>query len=248
MYITYVDDAGDPGLKTSPTDYFVLAATLVHEKEWLSALDGLVALRSRLYRRYGISTRARIRARDFARGAGPFRDLKLSPRSRGRILEGIFKYQAQQLPIRVFAVSVHKEGAQNRGWAPAQAAWTFLFQRLQRFVDQKEDRIMVLSEPKLLEQSQKLVRHMRRHHRIPFHRGPGDRRVDIRSVVEDPLRANEDGFWLQLADWNAHAALRSVHVDPLGPQTQHLWDLLAHLRIEEVSRLRGGPPGIVQYP
>jgi len=250
MYLAYVDDAGDPGLHRSPSRHFVLAAVVVHEKAWNLALDGLIELRVRLRARYRVSSRLRIKTHDFIRGTGPFRGLGLSERRRKRMLQGVFHYQARTLPLRVFAVAINKERARARGWEdPAQAAWTFLFQRLHRFAEQKDERTLLITEAELALRTRRLVRQLRRHHRIPNFRGHGDRRIDLRRLVEDPLAASADeSYWLQLADWNAYAALRSQHVEPRKEWVGQLWDSLGVQRLEEVSRLRGGPSGIVLYP
>ncbi len=250
MYLTYVDDAGDPGLKNSPTRHRVLVGVLVQERDWSQALDGLVDLRRRLQATYGIPMRARVKSHDFLRGTGCLRDLRLPFRTRYRMLRGIFRYQAQELPLRVFAVAIEKKSSQARGWEPSQAAWTFLLQRLQRFADEKDERALIVTEAELAQQTRRLVRQMRRYHRIPFRGGNEDRRVDIRRLVEDPLvgATVEESYWLQLADWNAYAALRSQHVEPNSRWTRDLWDSLGTQRLEEVSRLKGGPPGIVHYP
>ncbi len=249
MYLTYIDDAGDAGVNNSPTEHLVLSGVLVHERDWSRTLDGLVDLRRRLSSRYGISSRKRLKLHDLLRGTGPLRGLGLPPRSRNRILSGIFRYQARELPLRVFAIAIRKSGALEHGWNPYQAAWTFLLQRLQRFAEATEERAILITEAELAQRNRRLLRQMRRYHRIPFLRGEGDRRVEVRRLIEDPFVAtSEESYWLQLADWNAYAALRSHYVEPRHQVTQALWDQLGILRLEEVSRLKQGPPGIVLYP
>ena len=249
MLLAYVDDAGDPGsTHVSPTRHQVLAATLVAENQWRSCLDGLVELRRRLYARYGLPARARLKARHFHRGSGAFRSLDLAPRSRLRILRGIYRYQEQSLPIRVFAVAINKLQAEKRGREPMQAAWTFLLQRLQRYAEEQDQHVMILTEPNLMGASRRLVRHLRRHHRVPLLRGEGSKPFNLSRLVEDPLPGTDDGYFLQLADWNAYAALRSRHVAPRSGATDGLWDLLGDRLLAEVSKVKKGPAGLVLYP
>ena len=249
MLLVYIDDAGDPGLQpSSPTHHQVLAATLVEAREWRRCLDGLIELRGRLYDRYGLPVRKPLKARHFLAGSGPFWKLDLSQRSRIRILKGIYRFQAERLPIRTFAVAIEKEGAQERGWEPMQAAWTFLLQRLQRFADEKEEHAMLLTEPNLIPVSRRLIRHMRRHHRVPLLGNAGAKQFNLTRIVEDPLPGTADGYFLELADWNAYAALRSQYVAPQSRVTEGLWDLLGDVRLMEVNRVKKGPPGLVVYP
>ncbi len=129
------------------------------------------------------------------------------------------------------------------------ALWTVLLERLQRFCEGLGDHATVITEPELAAGSHKLMRSMRRHHRVPFLGGQGSRRIDIRRLIEDPMPVRPDSsYWLQLADWNAHAALRSEYVEPVGSWSRGLWDLLGNLRLSKVNKLRGGPPGIVEIP
>lgn len=43
MYLLYVDESGDVGIKNSPTKYFVLSALIIHESKWRNTLDELVS-------------------------------------------------------------------------------------------------------------------------------------------------------------------------------------------------------------
>lgn len=249
MWFAYVDDAGDPGLVGSPTEHLVLAAVLVEQRSWLQGLDALVELRARLFRRYGLPRHKRIRASDLLRGRGSIRPLHLTLRARGQLLRGLFRYQTEHLPIRVFGASLHKASAAEKGLDPWESLWTVLLERLHRFCEELDDHVLVVTEQELATRSQKLTRALRRYHRIPLLGGQGSKRVDIRRILEDPLPARQDeSYWLQLSDWNAHALLRSEHIEPQGPWSRGLWDLLGDLHVKEVNRIRGGPPGIVRIP
>ncbi len=249
MYFAYVDDAGDAGLVRSPTEHLVLAVVLVEQRSWLRGLDALIELRERLFRRYGLPRRKRIRATDLLRGGGSIRPLLLPTRERGKLLKGIFRYQKETLPIRVFGVCLHKESAAEKGLDPWETVWTVLLERLQRFCEAEDDHFTVVTERELAEQSQKLTRSLRRHHRISLLGGEGSKRVDLRRMLEDPLAAKPtESYWLQVSDWIAHALLRSEHVEPKGPWSRGLWDQLGDLHVREVNKLRGGPPGIVMIP
>lgn len=81
MYLAYFDESGDAGVVNSPTAYFVLASLLVHETQWLTTLNTLVDLRSRLKARYGIPTRPEIKATDLRRGRGPCQRRTCQPRN-----------------------------------------------------------------------------------------------------------------------------------------------------------------------
>lgn len=56
MYTIYIDDSGDPGLKSkgSPTHAFALTAVVVSDIEWLNVLDALVDFRRYIRDAFGV--------------------------------------------------------------------------------------------------------------------------------------------------------------------------------------------------
>jgi hypothetical protein len=73
-----------------------------------------------------------------------------------------------------------------------------------------------------------------------------------RLLIDDPVsRKSHESYFVPLADLTAYAAFRSVYAPPkrrlnIVPQT--MWDELGASRLEEVSRVSGGPKGIVVWP
>ena len=60
MYLLYVDESGDVGIKNSPTKYFVLSALIIHESKWRNTLDELVKFRNKLRDTKGLKLREEI--------------------------------------------------------------------------------------------------------------------------------------------------------------------------------------------
>ncbi len=248
MYMAYFDESGDSGLDRSPTTFFILACVLVHETSWLEALDSLIELRRDLRRRHGIPTRPEIKGKHFKNGRGIFNSLGWSRQQRMSLYHRVMQYQAQDLPIRVFAVAVEKRAAKLRGWESRHAAWTFALQRVNRFCV-RDERAIIFPDEGHTYFIRRLMRKMRRFHVIRAHWGPGTMRFPIVRVLEDPNeRSSADSYFVQLADWNAYAAHRSQHVDPMPGVPGDLWDELDATLLLEVNRVRGGPPAIVRYP
>jgi hypothetical protein len=248
MYLAYLDESGDSGLINSPTNYFVLSCILVNETNWLNSLDLLVELRRYLKIKYNIPTRPELKARYLKTGHGPLAHLQLSFASRMEIYRELMQYQAQGLNIKTFSIAIEKQGAHARGWEPRYAAWTFAIQRINRFCGNSEWAMLFPDEGHGYFIRLRL-RHMRRYHLVPAHFGPGNIPFPVHRIIEDPNeRKSQDSYFIQLADWNAYATLRSSYVEPTARVPVDLWDELGQILLLEVNTLRGGPPGIVRYP
>jgi hypothetical protein len=250
MYLAYFDESGDPGVVNSPTRFFVLSCVLVHESSWMTTLDGLVDLRSRLRRTYQIRTRPEIKSNDIRRGRGPLLHLRWSLEQRLRLFRALMIYQQRNLPaITVFAVAINKGRAMTNGWEPRTTAWDFTLQRVDRFCKPSGERAMLFPDEGNADFLRRLVRKKRRYGSVPKRWGGGSFMIPTERIVEDPNeRRSHDSYFVQLADWNAYAAHRSSYVDPQPNVDPTLWDQLADRRLLAVNRLSGGPPGIKIYP
>lgn len=248
MYLAYLDDSGDPGVLNSPTRFIVVSCVLVHESQWLDTLDLLIGLRRELRDRHGIPMRAEIKAKHLVYGRGAIKALGWPPTRRMELYRRLLRYERTKLAIKIFGIAIEKRLAEQRGWQPHIAAWTFALQRINRFCGQEEWAVIFPDQGQEYF-LRRLVRHMRRYHVIPAHYGPGTIQFPIRQVIEDPNeRPSSDSYFVQLADWNAYAAHRSQYVDGQPKVPGDLWDELGDRLLLEVTSVRGGPPGIVYYP
>lgn len=258
MYICYIDESGDTGVSSqtihSPTSWFVLNGFLIHESSWIAVLDALVNLRRNLRTTYGLPTRPELKGHDFRSGKGIFKNTGISLAQRMDIYRSIMNYQTG-LQIRTFSVAIRKQQASVRGWDIRYCAWTFLLQRLDTFCRSKKSHCMIMPDEGHGFFIRQRVRSMKRFHHIPSHYGPGVLNLPVSRILEDPNnRRSQDSYFVQMADLNAYATLRSHHIDPdpTGKMDQTMWDNLStvtgDVRLLVVNRLRGGPPGIVKYP
>lgn len=160
----------------------------------------------------------------------------------------IMQFQQSVLNIRVFAAAIEKAGAQTHGWDVRQAAWQRVFERVNKFCGIQE-RAIIFPDEGDIGFPKRLLRRMRRFHQVSAHWGRGSLAFPVQRIVEDPsARDSADSYFVQVADWNAYAAHRSNYVDAVASTPSDLWDGLGDIRILEVNRVTGGPPGIVVYP
>ena len=65
MYLMYVDESGDSGLKGSPTTHFALSGLVIHESRWRDFVESFKNFRRRLKDIYGLPVRTEIHASEF---------------------------------------------------------------------------------------------------------------------------------------------------------------------------------------
>lgn len=248
MHLAYFDESGDSGLTNSPTKFFVLACLLVPEEDWLSTLDQLVDLRRKL-KTYGIPTRPEMKATDLRRGRGPLLGLNRSTHDRMKLFRWLMLFQDRRLPsCRTFAVAINKAACASRGDDVRESAWRFALERVDRFCKGASSRAILFPDEGHGLFIKRLLRRRRRFNNVPGAYG-GRLSIPMERIVEDPNdRQSHDSYFVQMADWNAYAAHRSAHVDPVRSVPSDLWDALGKRRLLEVNSVRGGPPGIVVRP
>lgn len=250
MYLAYFDESGDSGLVNSPTQFFVLACLLIHEQHWLSSLDQLIAMRRGVKLRHGISTRPEIKSTDIRRGQGPLQDLRWSPSQRRQFFDELVLSASGRLRnTHVFSVAIDKQPCAAKGRDPRSTAWEFAIQRLDRFSRAMQEHVSVFPDEGHAVLIKRLMRRMRRYHAVPKRWGRGTFAIPTERVIEDPNdRQSHDSYFVQVADWAAYAAHRSVYVHPNPGVNPALWDLFGQRRLLEVNRVNGGPPGLVVWP
>lgn len=246
MYLAYLDESGDSGVgANTPTGFFVVACVLIHEADWVESLDALKYWRSSMRATCGLPVRAEVKASaGFLRGGGAFKGLGLDRPARMQLYADSLEYASTSLTAEVFAVAIDKAGAAARGWDdPRIPAWTFTFQRLQRFAAALDERVMVFPDEGHDFLLKRLLRRGRRYHQVGGHFG-SVLQLPMNRIIEDPnSRASHESYFIQLADLLAFAAHRSTYVDPKGPFSSALWDRTAPIQLTAVNQPGWRPPG-----
>lgn len=247
MYFAYFDESGDNGMDNSPTCAFTLAGVLVHEREWIEALNALVSFRTYLRDQFQILRRTELKANWLVQRKGAFKDSPLSFSARMRVMEACMRFQRKSGLFRTFAVVINKEKIERRDLDPRDLAWTRAIERLQTFARKTDERVHIFPDEGHGYFIRRRIREMRRHHFVGSAYGTGTVQAEANRLLEDSSdRRSDESYFIQLADLNAYAAYK--HEYPGGGIGQELWNELGDSRMKEVNRLAGGPPGIVAWP
>lgn len=247
MFFAYFDESGDTGMEQSPTQTFALSCVLVHDRDWLSALDQSIAFRRFMREKFHISPRSELKATWLVHNKGDIRDSGLSYPARLAAYKAVMRFQRKAGVFRVFSVLIDKRRISKVPADVREIAWRYAVQRLERFGAGSRDNLHVLPDEGHGDFIRKKIRLMRRFNHVPSAFGGPSLGRNAENIVEDSSdRRSKESFFIQLADLNAYAAFRKVF--PGATFGGEIWDELGTARVLEVNSLRGGPPGIVVWP
>jgi hypothetical protein len=248
VLFAYVDESGDGGFLRSPSTHYALGTIVIPSDRWLEALDAVVAFRRHIRGAYGVPMTAELKAQYLLRG-GPGLSA-LSYKQRSAIYHASMEFLATATWGRVFAVVIRKAKVlkTSEKHYVINKSWTFTVERLQSWARSQNTEVLVIHDDGTNLLIRRTLRAMRRFHRAGSYYTPGyTLPAEAKLVVEDPSpRNSRDSYFIQLADLVAYAAVRRI--DPTARFGVTAWNLLGPSRIKEVSRLVGGPFGIVAWP
>jgi len=247
MFFAYFDESGDTGMTKSPTATFTLSCVLIHDQEWLSALDQTIAFRRYLRDKFHIAPRSELKADWLVHNKGDIRKSGLSYPARLAAYRAAMRFQRKAKVFRAFSVLVAKTRITKLPADVREIAWRYAVQRLERFGTSMKDNLHVVPDEGHGDFIKKKIRLMRRFSQVPSAFGGPTLGRSAENIVEDSSdRRSRESFFIQLADLNAYAAYRKVF--PGATFGEDMWDELGSSRVLDVNSLRGGPPGIVVWP
>ncbi len=210
MLLMYVDESGDIGTQSSPTQFFILSGLIFHELRWNAVMENLIAFRRHLRATTGLKLREEIHATHFINSPGELRRIKRHKRL--EILKQCIDWVADQQDINVITVVASKAGKTKEqvfDWS-----WQRLIQRFEntiryrnfRWPANPDDRGMLIADRTDDKQLRLLVRRMRRYNPIPNFTG-GYRNITLDYVIEDPImRESKDSLLHQIVDVVSYCA------------------------------------------
>ncbi|MDP8943296.1 MAG: DUF3800 domain-containing protein [Actinomycetota bacterium] len=243
-----MDESGDPGVGVgSPTPTYTVSAVFVHDTQWVSLFEDLLRFRRYLRDNFGLRMRAEMKASELVRGSGPWADLGLGDRVRKRIYRSFMRFQGKTGAVLTFAVVIDKNHCRDTDHA-RDIAWRYAFQRVERTMNARNERVMLVPDSGQFHWIRRLSREMRRFSQVGSMLGTGSlARPLIQVLIDDPVeRDSRESYLIQLADLNAYAAYRRVVPTPAFPQT--MWAELGPAILWQANKYSGGTPGIVRGP
>lgn len=210
MYLMYVDESGDVGLRGSPSRHFILVGMVVHELRWKDAHMELLQLRRDLKRQFGLATNEEIHASHLISRPGVLARIPKHQR-----LEILRRYadRLSQLPYLSFISVLVDKASQPPGTDVFEKAWKVLVQRFENTLTQHNfpgprnpDEMGLLFPDRSDERKlNRLMRRMRSYNPVPNSSGTGYRNLQLRCVIEDAnFRDSQHSYFIQSVDVAAY--------------------------------------------
>jgi hypothetical protein len=218
MYLMYVDESGDPGLKGSPTRYFILTGLVIHELHWRKVLDALIAFRQKMRSSFGLKLREEIHAAKLITSPGAL--VRIKRHDRLVILRAFSDHLADLPYINIINVVVDKND-KNAGYEVFEMAWKVLIQRFEntlkhgnfKYQSNPDDQGLLFPDATSNKRLQMLLRSMRNYNPIPNRIGAGYRNMSLTRIIDDPnFRNSSHSYFIQAADLAAY--LLYQHLNP----------------------------------
>src|SRR5690242_7644202 len=156
VFFAYFDESGDTGIANSPTATFALSALLVHDSNWLSALDQTIAFRRYLRDHFRIAPRAEVKAAWLIHNKGDIRPAGLTYTARLAAYRSAMRFQRKVGVFRTFTVLIVKTNITKLPADVREIAWRYALQRLERFGTANKDNIHVIPDERSEEHTSEL--------------------------------------------------------------------------------------------
>lgn len=211
MFLMYVDESGDPGLRHSPSQYFILTGLVVHEDHWRKCQDAILLFRKKMLGTFGMRLREEIHASAMISKPGALKRIKRNDRL--TILRLFTREIASLEGISIINIVVNKEGKPD-SYDVVERAWTALLQRFSNtMLHGNFNGSSSLSESGIVIPDQSdtakitaLARRMRRYNPVPNQQSDGYRRLETINIIEDPhFKDSRKSLFIQAADVAAYS-------------------------------------------
>jgi Protein of unknown function (DUF3800) len=206
MYLMYVDESGDTGIKDTPSRFFVLSGMIIHESRWRDMHAHMLQFRRKMKEIYGLPTRTEIHASEYIRRP-PHPNIDKFQRL--SILRNYLDEISRLDYISITNIVVNKNKKPD-DYNVFENAWKVLFQRFENTIKHgnfpgafSDDKGIIIVDNTDGRKLQNLIRKMAIHNPIPHHPsvGMGIRNMPIERIIEDPHHKNsEKSYFIQTCD------------------------------------------------
>lgn len=213
----YVDESGDPGLKSTISNYFVLSGLIIHENDWIDIFNDFISLRRKFFQQYKLPVRGEIHAGAMINGRLT-ENYNIQKNDRFMILRKTIDWLASKSNLNIISVIVDKTNFSTSDEV-FEYAWETLIQRFENTLKNNnfnakynnQDCGIVIPDNTNGEVLRKLLRKMRRINYIPSKFSSTPRNVPIKFVIEDPFfKDSAESYFTQMIDVVSYFSLQFI--------------------------------------
>lgn len=218
MFLMYVDESGDSGLKNSPTRYFILSGLVIHELRWTEYLNQLIEFRREIRDKFGLKLREEIYASAFITNPGEL--IRIKRYDRLAILRMFADRLAIMPELNAINVVVDKQGKTDN-YDVFSEAWKILITRFENTIRSKnfrgpsntDERGLIIPDATDNKKLTTLLRKMRHYNYVPYQGSGGiARNVPLQYLIEDPFfKDSSQSLFTQVVDLIAYLLYQNLN-------------------------------------
>jgi hypothetical protein len=212
MYLMYVDESGDPGISEGSSEHYILAALVIHHAEWEQHLLRLKQFRKQVQQLYGIGLHTEIHATDLIRIKKQETYKSITKKQRINILAAYANCLTEIFPTGSL-ITIHLDKASYcSNKTISEAAWQKLLIKYHEYLQQQQERGMVIADEGNETTLRYLLRNLRREKSLQY-------------IVEDfSHRSSKSSYFIQTVDVIAFLLYKKMY--PKGAAKKYNLDVL----------------------
>lgn len=249
MFLMYVDESGDPGIKGG-TSHFVLSGLIVHEKHWMTSFKAVKAFREKLAHLYGIHRSSELHANHMIAGRGALYGKRRSIDERITVMREVVSAVRELPEVKTIGVSLDKAayfGDTRKARDAMAVSWTYLLQRFHNYLIHSPgyEHGIVIHDGGHGVEIRKLLRKVRAFNYVPSRYGPA-RNMPMDRIIEDSIeRDSHHSQFIQLCDCLAYSLFRREAPVAKYPGLEAVFDVASPTWLTAASRQADG---VVRIP
>ena len=199
-YIAYFDEAGDDGVTTSSSAFFVLTSLYMDANKWQSNFDAIRACRKELRDRYSFHISEELHTKHLLSDKDPYRKYGWSPEQKQEIVKAITKCIAG-LDAQIINVIIDKAKIRDPNYHVLANALKYNIQRIENDSHGNWN-YLIISDKGRVAPMRKTARAIRAFNPIQSKFSFGYKNQPINNLIEDILEKDSDeSYFIQVCDF-----------------------------------------------
>lgn len=229
----YVDESGDPGMREGASAHYILTGLIIHHTAWQESLHRLRQFRKQIQQASGLDVHTEIHATDLLRIKKQETYKMIGKKQRINILAAYASCLTEIFPTG-FLITVHlNKSLCEKDQNISELAWQQLLVKYHTFLQQQEERGMIIAD----EGNETALRYLLRNLR---------KQTELHRVIEDfSHRSSKASYFIQTVDVIAFLLFKKLY--PKGAAKKYgldqLFDRFCSLELTEQTIAEKKSPG-----
>lgn len=260
-YIVYFDEAGDDGITTKSSNFFLLTSVYMNANKWQENYNKIIQCREYLKNQFGFHKSEELHTKNLLSDKDPYRKYKWTVEERREIIKQICACIGT-LDIKVINVIIDKTQISGTNYNVLENALKYNIQRIENDSNGKWNYIVITDQGRIAPM-RRTARAIRVFNYIPSQfDGCSTGNHPIKNLIEDILeKDSKESYFIQVCDYLSYIVHLYYKVkykkEPVPNRvsrvlgTEHLEKIMKFLKEKEILNIKASnynEYGLVIYP